>query len=244
MSASLLGRNVVVTGVTSGIGRALVLRLLDEGAQVLGLGRDSARLDELARDHRERFVPVVSDLAVPSDRERAVARIRRSFDRIDAIVNNAAECVFETPLSLSLERWRRLLEVDFVAAVELVKELADRLPATGHVVTVSSVTTQFIAHPAFAPYALVKTALESFTDALRLELAPRGVAVTTVRPGLVATPLYEKVDGFDKMRARISETVPEWLSAEDVADAIVWTLARPHPVVVSELTLLPRRQAR
>jgi NAD(P)-dependent dehydrogenase (short-subunit alcohol dehydrogenase family) len=240
----LRGKQGVVTGVTSGIGKALVARLIEEGARVVGLARKDDLLRELATTWGEAFVPIVADLAVPEERAAAQRAVLAAAPRVDFLVNNAAEVVYASPLALPLERWRRLIEIDLVAAIELVQALAPAMPADGHVVNLSSVTARFVSQPAFGPYALAKTALESFSDALRLELAPRGVAVTVVRPGLVDTPLYGKVEGFEKSLARLREAVPEWLRAEDVADAIVWVLSRPRSVVVGELTILPRHQAR
>jgi NAD(P)-dependent dehydrogenase (short-subunit alcohol dehydrogenase family) len=237
-------KTAVVTGVTSGIGEALTARLLREEYRVLGVGRDPRRLAELRERWGEGFVPVTIDLAVPAERARGVAEIRESAPQIDVLVNNAAEVVYATPIGLAIDRWRRLLEIDLLAAIELTQGLAAQVPSGGHVVMISSVTTRFVANPSFTPYALAKTALESFTDGLRLELGPRGVAVTTVRPGLVATPAYDKVEGFEKARARLAEAVPDWLRADDVAEAIGWIVSRPPTVVVSEISLLPRGQTR
>ena len=68
--------------------------------------------------------------------------------------------------------------------------------------------------------------------------------VSTVSPGLVDTPIYDKVEGFERARQKIREQVPTWLTAEDVAEAIVWIASRPPHLVVSQLTLLPSAQAR
>src|SRR5207244_4498627 len=113
-----------------------------------------------------------------------------------------------------------------------------------HVINLSSVTTRFLANARFAPYALTKAAVERFTEALRLELQPLGVKVSLLAPGLVDTPIYDKVSGFEKTRARLTEQVPTWLRAEDVAEAIVWVFEQPEHVLVSELVILPREQPR
>jgi 3-hydroxy acid dehydrogenase / malonic semialdehyde reductase len=68
--------------------------------------------------------------------------------------------------------------------------------------------------------------------------------VSTLAPGLVDTPIYDKVDGFERARAKLREQVPTWLTAEDVAETIVWMASRPSHCVVSELCLLPAAQAR
>jgi NADP-dependent 3-hydroxy acid dehydrogenase YdfG len=114
----------------------------------------------------------------------------------------------------------------------------------GHVVQISSVTARFLPTAKFGAYAMTKSAVEQLVEALRLELAPRGVRVSSVSPGLVDTPIYDKLDGFSEARAKLRTQVPDWLSSEDVADAVVWILSRPANVVVSELVVMPKGQVR
>jgi 3-hydroxy acid dehydrogenase / malonic semialdehyde reductase len=231
---------VVITGVTSGIGAALVERLAGRW-KVVGVGRGEERMAQAARTAG--FQPVVADLARPEERARALAEIARRVDHVDALVNNAAQCVYELPTSLDDEAWHHLLEVNLLAAIQLTAALKPRLEG-GRVINVSSVTTRFLPAAKFGPYAISKAALEEWTKALRLELATQRTGVTLIAPGLVDTPIYDKVSGFEGVRQKLREQVPTWLSAGDVADAIAWTLEQPEHVVVSELSLLPRGQAR
>lgn len=244
MLSSLALVRAVVTGVTSGIGEAVVDRLIEGGARVAGVGRDRARLEERAARWGERFVPIVADLAYPSDRRVAIERIGATLERVDVLVNNAAACVYETPLDLSPVRWEALVQVNLLAAIELACGLAPRLGDAAHVVNVSSIVARAAPSAKFGPYAVTKAALDRFTDALRLELAPRGAKVSLLAPGLVDTPIYDKVEGFEGARAALEKQVPAWLEPGDVADALVWMLTRPPRVVVSELVVLPRGQAR
>jgi NAD(P)-dependent dehydrogenase (short-subunit alcohol dehydrogenase family) len=240
----LKDRLAVVSGVTSGIGRALVTRLLDEGCRVFGIARDRDRLGEAAHAWGAPFVGVRADLASPADRARCCDEICARFDRIDVLVNNAAQCVYETPLALTMDAWRDLFEVNLMAVIELTRAIVPRMGREGHVVSMSSVTGRFVPNERFSPYALTKAAIDQWHQGLRLELEPKGIKTTLVVPGLVDTPIYDKVAGFEKTRAKIKEQIPTWLTPEDVADAIVWTLSRPAHVVVGEIVLLPRGQAR
>jgi NADP-dependent 3-hydroxy acid dehydrogenase YdfG len=240
----LRAKVAVVSGVTSGIGAALVTRLLAEGATVAGIGRDSERLKTAASGWGARFVPIEADLGTPSAREDAARAIAARFDKVDVLVNNAAACVYESPLEFSGEKWRELFEVNLFATIDLTRALVPRMRGSGHIVNTSSVTARFLANPRFAPYALTKRAVEEWHHALRLELETTAIKTTLIAPGLVDTPIYDKVPSFASSRAKIRERIPQWLTAEDVADAIVWALARPDHVVVAELVLLPRGQAR
>jgi NADP-dependent 3-hydroxy acid dehydrogenase YdfG len=240
----MAGMVAVVTGVTSGIGEAMTTRLLADGASVVGIGRNPQRLAEAAQRWGPAFTPVELDLAARPERRRVLAGLRAELGRVDIIVNNAAECVFQTAVDLEAERLAELLEVNVLAGIELVQSLVGAMSTEGQVVNVSSVTARHVAHQRFTPYALTKTAVERFTEGLRLELAPKGIKVSLIVPGLVDTPIYDKVAGFDGARAALHKQVPVWLSADDVAEAMMWILTRPPSVVVSEVVILPRFQAR
>ncbi len=234
---------VVVTGVTSGIGRALLDRLIVEGYRVVGVARREDRLRELKERYEGSFSYVAADLAEAHARADLVARVRE-FGPFAALVNNAAQCVYESPLELEAAEMSRLFQLNVVAPLQLCRELAPELVPSGRIIQLSSVTARFMANAKFGPYGVTKQALEQMTEALRLELHPRGIGVCVVRPGLVDTEIYSKVTGFEGAKRKIREQVPNWLSANDVAEVIIWVLQRPPAVVVSEVTVLPRGQAR
>jgi NADP-dependent 3-hydroxy acid dehydrogenase YdfG len=243
MPGVLEGKLAVVTGATSGIGAAVTRRLTADGATVIGVGRRrDALAAEVARGEG-RFIAVCADLADPGGRARAIAEIEDRAPRLDLLINNAGEAAYASPLELGAAGWRQLFEINVHAAVELAVALAPRLTG-GHLVNVSSVTARFAPNVRFAAYAATKAALDRATEALRLELDPLGVHVTSIAPGLVETPLYDKVAGFAAARDKIARAVPRWLSAADVADAIIWVVTRPAHVVIAELVVMPSGQGR
>ena len=239
----LQGKLALVTGVTSGIGAATVKALLANEAQVVGVGRDQARLERAASEFGPGFRPILADLASPESRRRLIADLQGSRPP-ELFISNAAECWYESPLSVPAATLSRLFEINVTAAIELSQAVAAMMKPGGHIVQLSSVVARHLPGPKFAPYAASKAALDQLTEALRLELHPRGVHVSTLAPGLVDTPIYDKVDGFERAREKIREQVPQWLGAEDVAETVIWMLTRPEHVVVSDLSLLPSTQAR
>jgi NAD(P)-dependent dehydrogenase (short-subunit alcohol dehydrogenase family) len=241
-SGRLEGKLALVTGVTSGIGAATVRALLARDMRVIGVGRNAERLAQVARELGPNFRPLQLDLALPEARRQAFAEL--SGEKLQLLVNNAAECVFESLEQLPPAKLSRLFEINVSAVLELVQAVAPGMPAGAQIVNVSSVVARFLPSAKFAAYAASKTALDCLSEALRLELHPRGVHVSTIAPGLVDTPIYDKVDGFERTRQKLREQVPTWLSAEDVADAILWIASRPAHLVVSELVILPSAQAR
>ena len=244
MPGALEDKIAVVTGATSGIGAALAHRLAGEGARVIGVGRRAEVLAEHVARSEGRLSAVCGDLADPRGRAHVIAEVELAAPRIDVLVNNAGEAAYASPLELGAAGWRALFEINLHAAVELAVALAPRIVPGGHLINVSSVTARFAPNARFAAYAATKAALDHATDALRLELDVLGVRVTSLAPGLVETPLYDKVAGFAGARDKIARQVPRWLSAGDVADAIVWLVTRPPHVVVTELVMLPLGQGR
>ena len=242
-SGTLQGKRALVTGVTSGIGQATTAALLREGVTVYGVGRDQARLSRATRELGASFHPLLCDLSSPPERKRLVGELSR-LGPLDILVNNAAECIYERPLDVSPAVVSRLFEVNVTATLELVQAVAGAMEAGSHVVQLSSVVARHLPAAKFATYAATKAALDCFSEALRLELHPRGVRVSTLAPGLVDTPIYDKVSGFERARTQLREQIPVWLSATDVADALIWILSRPPHLVVSDISLLPSRQPR
>jgi NAD(P)-dependent dehydrogenase (short-subunit alcohol dehydrogenase family) len=237
-------RTAVVTGVTSGIGAALARRLIAGGSRVAGIGRDREKLAAACEAAGGKLVPIFADLSDADSRAGALTELREKVDGIDVLVLNAAEVVYETPSALPPARWRRLLEVNLLAGIELVHGVVDRMPRGGHVVAVSSAVARFLPSAPFGPYAVTKAALEGWAAALRLEVQALGLRVTVIAPGLVDTPIYDKVAGFEGMRDKLRHQIPVWLAADDVVDAVDWVLARPPHVTVSEIVLLPAGQGR
>lgn len=237
-------RQALVTGVTSGIGRATALRLLSEGATVIGLGRDHVKLADIATRAGPRFKPLLADLARPEERARAADCLRRLERPVELFVSNAAEAVYKSPLDLSPEVALRLFEVNVCAPLELCQAVASRMGSNGHVVQISSVTARFLPSAKLGAYSMTKTAVERLVEALRLELSPRGVRVSSLSPGVVDTPIYDKLDGLSEAKRGLVEEVPHWLSSDEVAEAVLWILSRPPNVVVSDLVVMPKGQAR
>lgn len=244
MNQSLAQRTVIITGVTSGIGLATARTLHRLRARVIGLGRDEQRLLALKHELGDGFEALCARLEFAQERAHATQRVLQLAPGPHVLINNAAECVYDSPLETEPSTLSRLFEVNVVAAIELARAAASVMQEGGHLVQLSSVTAHHVVNAKFATYGATKSAVEHLTDALRWELHPRGVAVTTLSPGLVDTPIYDKVSGFEETLSKLKRAVPRWLSAQDVADVIVWLLTQPAHLVVSELVVLPKGQSR
>lgn len=244
MNSPFEGKTAVITGVTSGIGRATALALQAAGADVIGLGRDAERLSALRDELGARFTTLTADLSRPESLAGAADRLAELDRRIDLFVSNAAECAYESLLDIEPEAALRLFQVNVVALAALARTIVPLLGEGGQIVQLSSITARHLPGPKFAAYAATKRAVETYAEALRLELAPRGIRVSLVSPGLVDTPIYDKVQGFEATRRKLETQIPKWLRPADVAEAILFVASRPRNVSIAELVLLPSEQTR
>lgn len=185
------GRTAVVTGAGSGIGEQLARALAERGSHLVLLERDPDRLDRVSGEIRAAHTgiavdPITVDLADRAATTDAAQRIVRDHPRTDLLINNAGVALAGRFSEVTLEEFDWVLEVNFHAPVVLTHHLLPTMQPGAHLVNVSSLYG-LIAPPAQSAYAASKFALRGFSQSLHVELAERGIGVTTVHPGGVNT---------------------------------------------------------
>jgi NAD(P)-dependent dehydrogenase (short-subunit alcohol dehydrogenase family) len=195
-------RTALITGASTGIGRACVERLSAGGWRVLAGARSESDLDSLGA--LPRVEPLRLDVTSAADIEAAASTVGGS---LDALVNNAGIAVTGPIEALPVEAWRDQLEVNLLGQVAVTRALLPAiLRGRGRIVNMSSIGGRS-ALPLFGPYAASKFALEAMNDALRRELRGTGVDVVAVEPGSIATPIWGK--GLAETDARLAEMTDE-----------------------------------
>jgi NAD(P)-dependent dehydrogenase (short-subunit alcohol dehydrogenase family) len=195
---------ILVTGTSTGIGRALALLLARQGFTVFAGVRTDAHAAVLANEHPA-IRPILLDVAVPDDCARAAETLRAAGHPLRGLVCNAGIAIAGPIEFLPRERWREQFEVNLFGALDLARACIPLVRAArGRIVFVGSIAGR-LAPPLLAPYAASKAALEAATDALRVELAASGIGVTLIVPGAVRTPIWQKGrDRADALAAAIS----------------------------------------
>lgn len=247
----IAGRTAIVTGASSGIGRATAFELAEKGANVVLAARSRDKLTAIADEiggssHQTLVVPtdVTDRFAV----EALVRRTVEEYDAVDILVNNAGMGLYAPISGGSLENIRRIFDVNFFGAVHCMQAVAPYMVSQqrGHIVNVSSIAGK-MAPPFMGAYAATKHALVAASDAIRTELAGKGVHVSTIYPGLTQSsfteamlqevevpripPIVRFVDSSVVAR-RIAQAIrwevrDVYVSPEDIAAVSVNTFA-PH----------------
>lgn len=185
---------VLVTGASTGIGRASALRLDGLGLRVFAGVRSASDGESLAAAASPRLRPLRLDVTDSAHVAAAAETVRDELRgaRFMGVVNNAGIAVGGPAELISLDDWRRQLDVNVIGHVAVIQAFMPLLREhRGRLVNISSVGGRF-SQPFVAPYVASKHAVEAISDALRIELRPWGIHVSLIEPGSVATPIWEK----------------------------------------------------
>jgi NAD(P)-dependent dehydrogenase (short-subunit alcohol dehydrogenase family) len=182
------GRVWLVTGCSSGIGRAVAVAALDRGHRVVATARDVARVADLAAGAPGRALALPLDVTKPDEVASAVTEALGAFGAIDVLVNNAGYGYLAAIEEGEDAEVRALFETNFFGLVAMTKAVLPGMRARrrGHVINISSMTG-LVGNPGAGYYAASKFAVEGLSEALRKELAPLGVRVTLIEPGAFRT---------------------------------------------------------
>jgi 3-oxoacyl-[acyl-carrier protein] reductase len=242
-AALLAGKVALVTGGSRGIGRASVLALAHEGADVAFSYRTDARAARevvAAVEHLgRRALAVASDAGQAKETEELVRKTRSSLGPVDVVVGSAG---IVGPLGweeVSPEGWRETLETDVVGPYSLVRSVRPHLAATGASIVLISSVAGLIPAPSMLAYSVAKAGVLSLARNLAVALAPN-IRVNAVAPGFVRTDMNASLHKESKTREAIQRSIPRnrWGEADDVAAAVVFLASDMARFITGETLII------
>ncbi len=234
-------RVAIVTGASSGIGRATSIALVKAGWTVVAAARRASELAKLKQQVPERLHTRVIDLSVPQTHAELVDFCRKELGGIDALINNAGYGVKASFLKGNFDDWVGMFQINVLAHLHLSQLVARlmTLVGRGDIVFVSSIA-QLRGLANEAVYCATKSAVGAITESLRVELSQSGIRVTSVLPGTTRTEFELKSMSRVQAKELYAKTVP--LDASDVARVIVFMLEQPPNVCLNTVQVRPLRQ--
>lgn len=238
---SVEGKTVVVSGGTTGIGRATARLLAARGARVLIFGRHQRELGEALDDIRSsggEAHGLTADQARLEDVQRVFAEADRVLGELDILINNAAVSP-ESLLEGEPEELRYAIETNLLGPIACTREAAHRMQrrGQGHIVTIGSMSAD-LREEENSVYVATKAALQGFSESLRKTLNPGGIKVTLIEPGKVATDMVE----MSREEKEKKEEELEMLRPEDIAECVHFCLIQPRRCDVVVVQIRPHLQ--
>lgn len=229
----LQGKSIIVTGATSGMGKAIAERFISEGASVILSGRDSKRGLELENSLNlsgKRSVFIEGDISKPEVNEHLVAEAVRNFGKLDIIVTNAGKLGLGSVTDISLEEWDETISTNLNSVFYLSRYAIPEIKKFGKgVILVNSSIAAFKSFPNHAAYCASKAALVALVKEMALDFGPE-IRVNTICPGPVDTPLiWDSAKAFEN---------PETIVQQTASNTLMKRLGKPEDIASLALFLI------
>lgn len=239
----------MITGVTSGFGRAIVLRLASKGWNVIGTGRRVDRLDllkkEIEEKYGDRFLPLPLDVRMRKDVFDKIADLPNEWKNIKVLVNNAGLAAgLEYFDEAALDDWDEMIDTNVKGLLYVTKAVLPLMKGKKgrHIVNIGSTAGKEVYEKGNV-YCATKHAVDALTKAMRIDLLRHGIKVSGICPGAAETEFSLVRFKGDKERAKKVYEGYQPLTAEDIADIVDWVIHLPENVCVNDLVVTALNQA-
>jgi NADP-dependent 3-hydroxy acid dehydrogenase YdfG len=241
---SVKGKGVVVTGGTTGLGRAIAMLLVARGANVLIFGRHQKELDAAIADIKRvgggSVYGMVADSSKPDDVKGVFASADRDLRKVDIVINNAALAA-KSILDMDIDEWKQVLDVNLLGYLLVSRQAADRFrkQKSGHLVNIGSMSAK-VMEVGSDIYVATKSGIRGFTDSLAKQLNEDGIRVTLIEPGLVGSDMT--LDQVKKEEQSKKQDDQEMMKAEELAHAVLYAVEQPQRCSVAVIQIRPTKQ--
>jgi len=242
-------RTILITGATSGIGKACAIRFAEQNDRLIITGRRNERLLELAGELRTKFdAEVLSlnfDIRQRKAVEAAVQGLPSEWKQVDILVNNAG---LASGLALlqdgDMDDWEKMIDTNIKGLLYMTRMIAPAMIAAGkgHIVNIGSIAGKEV-YARGNVYCATKFAVDALTKGMRIDMLAHGIKVSQVCPGAAETEFSEvRLKGDKKAATEVYKGYTP-LSAGDIAEAVIWVTGLPAHVNVNDLVIMPTAQA-
>lgn len=242
-------KTVLITGATSGIGKAAAFKFAENRSNLILVARREDRLEEisgkLSADYKIKVHTVIADVRNFESVKKFSETLPYEFKKIDILVNNAGLARgFSNIADGSVDDWNEMIDTNVKGLLFVSRFIVPLMLKnnSGHIINIGSVAGREV-YPNGNVYCATKHAVDAITKSLRMELVSTPVKVTTIDPGLVETEFSMVRYRGDPAKAGKVYSGMKPLTPEDVADAIIFAATRNENFVVAEMVLLPKSQA-
>lgn len=244
----LKGKVAVITGASSGIGRAIAKKLAGAGVKVVLAARREKKLKKLKKEIKKaggNALIVETDVTKRDDVKNLWTQTEKAYGTCDILVNNAGIMPLSYMKNFHTDEWLKMIDVNLNGVLYCLAEIMPAMieQRSGHIVNISSTAGREVIKGS-AVYSATKFGVRALSDGLRTELSPEfGIAVTCIEPGAVETELLESITDdelMEDMEDFFGEM--EFLDAEDIAEAVHYAVSQGKKVNVSELQVRPKDQ--
>jgi NADP-dependent 3-hydroxy acid dehydrogenase YdfG len=242
-----MAKIALITGATSGIGKATALLFAQHGLDLILCGRREDRLQELQKElaARVQVHTLAFDVRDRNAVETAIRSLPADWQQIDVLVNNAGNAHGLAPIQEgSVDDWDAMMDGNVKGLLYVSKVIIPGMVSrrSGHIVNIGSLAAKEV-YPNGNVYCASKQAVDALTQGMRLDLNPFGIKVSGIHPGLVETEFSVVRFKGDTQRASNVYKGFQSLAAEDIADVIWYVVSQPPHVMITDLVVLPTAQA-
>ena len=245
---NLMNKVALITGATSGIGKATALKAAEAGFNIIITGRRSDRLEQLAREIQEKGVEVLPlhfDIRQQTAVQQAIENLTGNWRNIAVLVNNAGLAVGVSPIQEGvLDDWERMIDTNIKGLLYITRAVAPLMIANnaGHIVNLASIAGKEV-YPGGNVYCATKHAVDALSKAMRTDMLKHNIKVTNIAPGMVETEFSIVRYKGDEEAARNVYKGMTPLTNEDIADTILFAITRPPHVCLNDIVIMPTAQA-
>lgn len=244
-----MSKIALITGATSGIGREVAVSMARAGFDIIITGRRMSLLSELSKkienDFKCRVLCLSFDVRDPRQTEQYLNNLPDNRKNIDVLVNNAGLAVGLTPIQSGiLDDWERMIDTNIKGVLYVTKIISNYMikRGGGHIINIGSIAGKDV-YPNGNVYCATKHAVDALSKAMLIDLYEQNIRVSQICPGAVETEFSEVRFKGDKERAANVYKGFKPLTAEDVANVVMFVATLPQHVNISDLTVMPSAQA-